>query len=258
MLSASISTSQASWRSSSQVQCSATSEPVRPLGRNRGRNRSAVALPCLRRLTHWCSPCSVSPLSQLSPRPSPPPLPLDDPIRLGPLLALGSRHTARAGGSCLRTWGAAGALRWGAHASLAPRPVRGLRGALPVVIGISVTEEFQFSFPLRNLVLGVVAVTLIVQGLTQEPVCRRVWGPTCGSAEPLRGRSVRVSKEMSSKSASAQGSTSLLPVEGFACRRGGPADLGRRLADKRLKATCLPVETSGLDGQALPFGGAAA
>jgi hypothetical protein len=40
----------------------------------------------------------------------------------------------------------------------------GLRGALPVVIVIVVTEELQLSFPLRDLVLGVVAVTLIVQG----------------------------------------------------------------------------------------------
>jgi SAM-dependent methyltransferase len=32
-----------------------------------------------------------------------------------------------------------------------------------------------------------------------------------------------------------------------------PADLGWRLADERLKATRIPVERSGLDGQSLPF-----
>jgi ubiquinone/menaquinone biosynthesis C-methylase UbiE len=33
-----------------------------------------------------------------------------------------------------------------------------------------------------------------------------------------------------------------------------PSDLGWKLADKRLRATSMPVERSGLDGQSLPFG----
>ena len=33
-----------------------------------------------------------------------------------------------------------------------------------------------------------------------------------------------------------------------------PADLGWRLAEKRLRATRVPVERAGLDGQSLPFG----
>jgi len=32
-----------------------------------------------------------------------------------------------------------------------------------------------------------------------------------------------------------------------------PADVGWKLADKRLRATSIPVERSGLDGQSLPF-----
>src|SRR5215216_6012718 len=32
-----------------------------------------------------------------------------------------------------------------------------------------------------------------------------------------------------------------------------PADVGWRLAGKRLRATTIPVQRSGLDGQALPF-----
>ena len=32
-----------------------------------------------------------------------------------------------------------------------------------------------------------------------------------------------------------------------------PADLGWKLADKRLRATSVPVQRSGLDGQSLPF-----
>ncbi len=33
-----------------------------------------------------------------------------------------------------------------------------------------------------------------------------------------------------------------------------PADLGWKLAEKRLSATTIPIERSGLDGQSLPFG----
>jgi ubiquinone/menaquinone biosynthesis C-methylase UbiE len=33
-----------------------------------------------------------------------------------------------------------------------------------------------------------------------------------------------------------------------------PADVGWKLAEKRLRATSVPVERSGLDGQSLPFG----
>ena len=50
----------------------------------------------------------------------------------------------------------------------------GLRGALPVVIAISVSSEYGASDVLTRLVLGVVVVSLLIQGLTLEPVLRRV------------------------------------------------------------------------------------
>lgn len=54
----------------------------------------------------------------------------------------------------------------------------GLRGALPVVVAISVSAEFGASNDLARLVLGVVVVSLLIQGLTLEPVLRRVLRPT--------------------------------------------------------------------------------
>ncbi|HVC34136.1 MAG TPA: cation:proton antiporter [Chloroflexota bacterium] len=50
----------------------------------------------------------------------------------------------------------------------------GLRGALPVVVAVSVADELRLSLPLADLVLGVVVVSLLLQGLTLEPVLRRV------------------------------------------------------------------------------------
>lgn len=52
----------------------------------------------------------------------------------------------------------------------------GLRGALPVVVAVSVSVEFGFPETLASLVLGVVVVSLLIQGLTLEPVLRRVLG----------------------------------------------------------------------------------
>ncbi|MGH2458546.1 MAG: cation:proton antiporter [Chloroflexota bacterium] len=53
----------------------------------------------------------------------------------------------------------------------------GLRGALPVVVAISVSPEFGGSSDLERLVLGVVVVSLLLQGLTLEPVLKRVLRP---------------------------------------------------------------------------------
>ncbi|HUX88543.1 MAG TPA: cation:proton antiporter, partial [Chloroflexota bacterium] len=46
----------------------------------------------------------------------------------------------------------------------------GLRGALPVVVAISLTSSLQLPKTLTTLVLGVVVVTLLIQGLTLSPV----------------------------------------------------------------------------------------
>lgn len=50
----------------------------------------------------------------------------------------------------------------------------GLRGALPVVVAIVVTTQLQVVGSLTTLVLGVVVVSLLIQGLTLEPVLERV------------------------------------------------------------------------------------
>ena len=106
-----------------------------------------------------------------------------DLIRLGPVLAIGIGATFL--GRAVVAYGVGAVLaRFAGVPPLAWRHVLlwgGLRGALPVVIAIAVTAEFQLSLPLRDLVLGVVAATLIVQGLTLEPVCGRVLGSASGS-----------------------------------------------------------------------------
>jgi NhaP-type Na+/H+ or K+/H+ antiporter len=49
-----------------------------------------------------------------------------------------------------------------------------LRGALPVVVAIAITAEFHLAPLLQDLVPAVVVATLVVQGLTLEPVLARV------------------------------------------------------------------------------------
>ncbi len=49
----------------------------------------------------------------------------------------------------------------------------GLRGALPVVVAISLSAEPGVSPLLQTLVLSVVVVSLLIQGVSLEPVLRR-------------------------------------------------------------------------------------
>ncbi|MDQ6673072.1 MAG: hypothetical protein M3069_20420, partial [Chloroflexota bacterium] len=80
-----------------------------------------------------------------------------DLVRLGPLLAVGVVATLL--GRAVVAYGVGTVLA--RFAGMSPRAWRhvlfwgGLRGALPVVIAIVVTEQLQLSFPLRDLVLGV-------------------------------------------------------------------------------------------------------
>lgn len=55
--------------------------------------------------------------------------------------------------------------------------VGGLRGALPVVIAVSLGNSSARLLPVADLVLGVVVVSLIVQGFALEPVIRRLLPP---------------------------------------------------------------------------------
>jgi CPA1 family monovalent cation:H+ antiporter len=49
----------------------------------------------------------------------------------------------------------------------------GLRGALPVIVAISLAEGLHLPSRLPTLVLGVVVVSLLIQGMTLEPVIKR-------------------------------------------------------------------------------------
>jgi CPA1 family monovalent cation:H+ antiporter len=52
--------------------------------------------------------------------------------------------------------------------------VGGLRGALPVVIAISLGSSSPALLPVADLVLGIVVVSLVLQGLALEPMIRRL------------------------------------------------------------------------------------
>ena len=72
--------------------------------------------------------------------------------------------------------------------------------------------------------------------------------PRCASA------SAPGSRARSSRSASARGSTCpSIPDRVDRVAAVEPSDVGWKLAGKRLDATSIPVERSGLDGQSLPF-----
>lgn len=106
-----------------------------------------------------------------------------DLVRLGPVLAVGIGATLL--GRAVAVYGVGGILALIADVPpVAWRHVLfwgGLRGALPVVVAIAITQQFQLSLQLQTLVLSVVAATLIVQGLTLEPVLNRILGTRIGN-----------------------------------------------------------------------------
>lgn len=108
-------------------------------------------------------------------------------LRLGPLIGLGVVATLL--GRAVVAYGL-GAVVSTVTQSL-PRSSRhvlfwgGLRGALPVVIAIAITERLHLAPQFQDLVLSVVVVTLLVQGLTLESVLGRVLGsPARFRADP--------------------------------------------------------------------------
>jgi CPA1 family monovalent cation:H+ antiporter len=101
-----------------------------------------------------------------------------DLARLAPLVALGALATLLGRAVVAYGLGAGLAALVGAPI-LAWRHVLfwgGLRGALPVVVAIALAAELHLATRLADLVLGVVVVTLLVQGLTLRPVFRRIAG----------------------------------------------------------------------------------
>jgi ubiquinone/menaquinone biosynthesis C-methylase UbiE len=93
-------------------------------------------------------------------------------------------------------------------------------------------------------------------GLYREQVLPRIVNVACGlkGAEPLRRR---VCEGLEGDVVEIGfGSGLNVPFYPEAVKRVAavePADVGWKLAEKRLRATSVPVERSGLDGQSLPF-----
>ena len=93
-------------------------------------------------------------------------------------------------------------------------------------------------------------------GLYEKQVLPRILNFACGTktVEPLRRR---VCEGLAGNVVEIGfGSGLNLPFYPAAVTRVAavePADLGWKLADNRLKATSVPVQRSGLDGQSLPF-----
>ena len=105
-------------------------------------------------------------------------------VQLGPLIGLGV--VAALLGRAVAAYGLGGLLAAVTKSPpLAWRHVLfwgGLRGALPVVVAIAVSEKFQLDPLLHELVLSVVLVTLFIQGITLQPVLARALAP----AHPAR------------------------------------------------------------------------
>ena len=93
-------------------------------------------------------------------------------------------------------------------------------------------------------------------GFYEDRVLPRIINAACGikSAEPLRRRVCEgLSGDVVEIGFGSGLNVPFYPAEVTSVAAVEPADLGWRLADKRLKATPVPVHRSGLDGQALPF-----
>lgn len=108
-------------------------------------------------------------------------------LRLGPLIGLGAVAALLGRAASAYALGGLLAAATG-RLPLAWRHVLfwgGLRGALPVVVAIAVTDEFQLAPLLRDLVLAVVLVTLLVQGVTLQPVLG--WALSQASVGKARG-----------------------------------------------------------------------
>lgn len=93
------------------------------------------------------------------------------------LPAIGVGVLAALFGRAVTAYGLGGLIAWGLKMPpLAWRNVLfwgGLRGALPVIVALGISAGPGGPPELRNLVLGVVVVSLLIQGLTLEPILRR-------------------------------------------------------------------------------------
>jgi len=93
-------------------------------------------------------------------------------------------------------------------------------------------------------------------GIYVEHVLPRIVNVACGrkSADPLRQRVCeRLEGEVVEIGFGSGLNVPFYPEAVTRIAAVEPADVGWRLAEKRLRATSVPVERSGLDGQSLPF-----
>ena len=93
-------------------------------------------------------------------------------------------------------------------------------------------------------------------GFYEERILPRIINAACGikSAEPLRHRVCEgLAGEVVEIGFGSGLNVRFYPSKVTRVAAVEPADLGWRLAAKRLKATRVPVHRSGLDGQALPI-----
>jgi ubiquinone/menaquinone biosynthesis C-methylase UbiE len=93
-------------------------------------------------------------------------------------------------------------------------------------------------------------------GFYEDQVLPRIINAACGSKtlEPLRHRVCEgLAGEVVEIGFGSGLNVPFYPSEVTRVAAVEPADLGWRLAEKRLKATPVPVHRSGLNGQALPF-----
>jgi SAM-dependent methyltransferase len=93
-------------------------------------------------------------------------------------------------------------------------------------------------------------------GFYAERILPRIINAACGikSAEPLRRRVCEgLSGDVVEIGFGSGLNVPFYPAEVTSVAAVEPADLGWRLAEKRVKATPVPVQRSGLNGQSLPF-----
>jgi SAM-dependent methyltransferase len=93
-------------------------------------------------------------------------------------------------------------------------------------------------------------------GFYEERILPRIINAACGikSAEPLRQRVCEgLAGEVVEIGFGSGLNVPFYPAEVTRVAAIEPADLGWRLAEKRLEATRVPVQRAGLNGQSLPF-----
>ena len=93
-------------------------------------------------------------------------------------------------------------------------------------------------------------------GVYREQVLPRVIDVACGrkDAKPLRARVCdKLEGEVVELGFGSGLNVPFYPETVTSVAAVEPADVGWRLAEKRLRATSVPIERSGLDGEALPF-----